>query len=187
MARARTTVAWVLLVLGCGEAWVGAPSARPRRRREAIRRARGGVDVGGVDVSDLGLTMDDVEAPLPDAFHAGLASSGCESTSRVAPDEGARWRESRDEVCVTLTIPGLRGQPSGCLAVEATATTATVTAFGYAVWSCVLRGAAVPGSARVEIRDGDDAVPVVEIAVAKQSPGAAWGGFIASVGEDSLL
>ena len=183
MARARATLAWVLLVLGCGEAWVGAPSAGPRRRRAAIRRAAR----GGVDVSDLGLTMDDVEAPLPDAFFAGLASSGCESTSRAAPDEGARWRESRDEVAVTLTIPGLRGQPAGCLAVDMTATTATVTAFGYAVWSCVLRGEAVPGTARVEVTDGEDLVPVVKIACEKQAPGIAWGGFIESVGQDSLL
>ena len=39
---------------------------------------------------------------------------------------------------VTLTIPGLLGQPAGSLAVEMTETTATITAFGRAVWSCVL-------------------------------------------------
>ena len=183
MTRARATLAWVLLVLGCGEAWVGAPSAGPRRRRAAIRRAAR----GGVDVSDLGLTMDDVEAPLPEAFFDGVASSGCESTSATAPDQGARWRETRAEVEVTLAIPGLRGQPAGCLAVEMTSTTATVTAFGYAVWSCVLRGEAVPGTARVEVTDGEDLVPVVKIACEKQAPGTAWGGFIESVGQDSLL
>ena len=38
---------------------------------------------------------------------------------------------------VTLTIPGLLGQPTDALAVEMTETTATITAFGRAVWSCV--------------------------------------------------
>ena len=37
----------------------------------------------------------------------------------------------------TLTIPGLLGQPADSLAVEMTETTATITAFGRAVWSCV--------------------------------------------------
>ena len=142
----------------------------------------------GVDVSDLGLTVADVEAPLPEEFFEGFATTGFESTSSTNPDDsGAQWRESKTSLEVTLTIAGFRGQPSGAFAVEMTETTATVTAFGYVVWSCVLRGAAAPETARVEVSDGEDMVPIIKITVDKKDAGASWGGFIESVGENSLL
>ena len=95
--------------------------------------------------------------------------------------EGASMYEA------VLTIPGLRGQPSGSLAVDVTPTTCTVSSFGFAVWSCVLRGRADAESAVVGIRDGDDLTPVITVCVDKAPGSQRWGGFIADIGEDSLL
>ena len=80
----------------------------------------------------------------------------------------------------------MRGQPSGALAVEVTPTTATVTAFGFAVWSCILRGRVNPSSAVVTISDGADMTPVLNLCVDKAEVGR-WGGFIENIGEDSIL
>ena len=137
-----------------------------------------------VDVSDLGVTMDDLKMPINSLE---VEASGCESTSRISPDTGCVWSETASRVearsqkrhhpggrglaphrhtpaspdsataaatprlrvvvpsaqpaatraQATLTIPGLLGQPADSLAVEMTETTATITAFGRAVWSCV--------------------------------------------------
>ena len=175
-----------VLLVGCGEALLF--SERPRRLHRRLFAPRLASEI---DVSDLGLTMDDIEAPLPSEFFEGLTSTGYEAASRTVagaePDQGALWVETDRAIDVTLTIPGLRGQPSGALAVDMTETTATITAFGFAVWSCLLRGRAVPGSARVETSDGADMVPVVKISLDKQSAGVRWGGFIEQIGEDSLL
>ena len=54
-------------------------------------------------------------------------------------------------VSVDLTIPGLLGQPAAALATELTPTTLTLTAFGMAVWSCVLRGEIDPQAAASEV------------------------------------
>ena len=102
-------------------------------------RAARKLSMSAVDVSDLGLTMDDLTKPLPE--DAALQTSGSESVSRIAENRGCQWTETASALKATLTIDGLRGQPASALAVELTATTATVTAFGQAVWSCVLRGA----------------------------------------------
>ena len=51
-----------------------------------------------MDVSDLGVTMDDLKAPISDVMD--VEASGCESTSRISPDSGCVWSEtaSRMEV-----------------------------------------------------------------------------------------
>mmetsp|Transcript_14825 Transcript_14825/g.22083 ORF Transcript_14825/g.22083 Transcript_14825/m.22083 type:complete len:195 (-) Transcript_14825:515-1099(-) len=143
---------------------------------------------GSIDVSDLGITMDDMNAPLPDDMFQ-IASSGCESTSRIpsVDDEGCVWEETNDTMDVKLSIPGLRGQPPAALTLDITKNTATITAFGYAVWSCILRGECVPESLSFSATDGNDMVPYIEISLRKANPGDRWGGFIAQIGEDSIL
>lgn len=49
-----------------------------------------------VSVADLGVTMDDLKAPLSDVV--GVEASGCESTSRVTPDSGCVWSETASRV-----------------------------------------------------------------------------------------
>jgi hypothetical protein len=88
---------------------------------------------------------------------------------------------------VTLSIPGLRGQPAAALSLNMTKNTATITAFGMAVWSCILRGNCDPTSSTFSISDGNDMTPLIEISVKKMKSGERWGGFIAQIGEDSIL
>lgn len=99
---------------------------------------------GGIDVSDLGLTMEDLDAPLPDKMFQ-VTTSGTESTSRIpnVQDDGCVWEEGLDTMDVTLSIPGLRGQPPAALSLDITKNTSTITAFGMAVWSCILRGVSI--------------------------------------------
>eukprot|EP00816_Leptocylindrus_hargravesii_P008508 CAMPEP_0196817170 /NCGR_PEP_ID=MMETSP1362-20130617/59134_1 /TAXON_ID=163516 /ORGANISM="Leptocylindrus danicus, Strain CCMP1856" /LENGTH=199 /DNA_ID=CAMNT_0042194759 /DNA_START=408 /DNA_END=1007 /DNA_ORIENTATION=- len=140
------------------------------------------------DVSDLGLTMEDLDAPLPPELLQNLASSGYESTTRNldnADDRGCEWKENLDNLEVILSISGLRGQPAQCISVEFSTTTATVTAFGYVIWSCVLRGECVPESAKFNVVDGQDMVPVIQLTVDKKEK-QRWGGFIAQVGENTI-
>jgi len=146
-------------------------------------------DIAGADVSDLGLTMEDLNAPLPKELLQGITSSGYESTTLIpdSGDRGCAWEENPDTLAVTLQISTLRGQPAACLACEVTETTATITAFGYAVWSCVLRGQAVAGSVDFKAEEGDDMLPVMTLSVQKADPSERWGGFIAQVGENSIL
>ena len=143
-------------------------------------------EMPSVDVSDLGLTMDDLEEPLPPALTQGIATSG-ESTQRLVSDDGCVWAESPELLEVALSIPGLRGQPAMAMAAEVTSTSMTVTAFGRDVWSCVLRGQCVPDSAEFSAEDGPGALPVLRLSLATANPGERWGGFIASIGEDSIL
>mmetsp|Transcript_24028 Transcript_24028/g.69048 ORF Transcript_24028/g.69048 Transcript_24028/m.69048 type:complete len:189 (-) Transcript_24028:842-1408(-) len=143
---------------------------------------------GGIDVSDLGLTMDDLNAPLPEeAFQ--LTKSGTESTSRVpgVEDDGCVWEETADMMDVTLSIPGLRGQPPAALTLDITKNTATITAFGFAVWSCILRGNCDPETVSFSATDGADMVPLITISVKKLDKSQRWDGFILQCGEDSIL
>jgi hypothetical protein len=142
-----------------------------------------------VDVSDLGLTMEDLNEPLPDEITGEVSSRGYERTSRLPDslDRGIQWYETADRIDATLNIPGLRGQPAAALTVELTATTATVTAFGMPVWSCILRGEVGSGSTpRVEVRE-EEGMPMLAISVSKQPGASRWGGFARSIGEDSIL
>ena len=163
-----------------------------------------------VDVSDLGVTMDDLNAPLPQDFLQGVVTTGYESTSRIptVQDNGCKWTETTSNTSiggisnnddegegsgtldVTLTIPGLRGQPSAALSVQFASNTITVTAFGYIVWSAILRGEVIPESATFTTRDGEDMVPVIDVSVQKKKRNLddeRWGGFILQIGENSLL
>lgn len=142
-----------------------------------------------VDVSDLGLTMDDLDQPLPTEVLQGMETSGYESTSRIPniDDQGCQWIESATTLEATLNIPGLRGQPSGALAVQFSTTTITITAFGYTVWSCILKKEILPENATFTVKDGPDMTPIITISIPKKNPNERWGGLIEQIGEDSIL
>jgi hypothetical protein len=141
------------------------------------------------DVSDLGLTMDDLNAPLPSDFLQGIATTGYDSTSRISnvQDDGCMWTETPDRMKATLKIPGIRGQPAMCLSVLTSTNTLSLTAFGRVVWSCILRGEANPETAIFEAKEGTDMIPIIEYEVQKADPNERWGGFILQIGEDSIL
>ena len=149
-----------------------------------------------IDVSDLGLTMDDLDKPIPSELLGDfkVVASGMQSTSRIESidDEGCLWEESADLIGATLSIEGLRGQPVAAMDVAFSTTTCTVTVFGYAVWSCLLKGECIPESAVTKIQDGYDMTPLITLSVAKKKdelgvPLERWGGFIDAIGEDSIL
>jgi len=146
-----------------------------------------------IDVSDLGLTMDDLNAPIPSEFWQVTETSGYESTSRIpsVQDDACFWTETPDEMSVILAIPGLRGQPSMAISVLTSKNTISVSVFGRIVWSAILRGETIPESATFESRDGSNFIPIIEYSVRKTATGSQgrkrWDGFILQVGEDSLL
>ena len=146
-----------------------------------------------IDVSDLGLTMEDLNKPLPPELLASIERSGYQSTSRIpdVDDNGCYWVENKGDdngtIDVTLTIPGLRGQPAACLAVLFSTTTVSVTAFGRIVWSCIQRGISVPEQCSFFTEDGKDMIPVIQLSVEKSDKDKVWDGFILQIGEDSIL
>lgn len=167
-----------------------------------------------VDVSDLSLTMADLEVPLELGSDADIETRGVESSSVTAPDDGIEWSEAAlgcaaslaassapqalspsshpapkcRRLTARLRIPGLRGQPAASLAVEFTESTMTITAFGRGIWSCVLRGAAAPSRCRFEVEDGLGALATITVAVSKaDASGDRWNGLVESIGVDSVL
>lgn len=145
--------------------------------------------VNEIDVSDLGLTMEDLNAPLPPEMF-GLSTSGYESTSRIpdVEDDGCSWTESAGQMEATLTIPGLRGQPAACLAVDySDPHSIHVTAFGRIVWTAVVRNSYQTDTATFTVGDGPDMVPVIEVSFQKLPGSDRWGGFILQIGENSIL
>ena len=139
-----------------------------------------------IDVSHLGLTMDDLNKPLPPELLQNLRSTGYESTNRLIEDNGCEWTESLNELKVKLQIQGLRGQPSAAMAVLFSRTTISVSVFGRVVWSAILRGIIDPDNCSYETEDGPAMVPVIRLVVQKATP-EQWGGFILQIGEDSLV
>jgi hypothetical protein len=142
-----------------------------------------------VDVSDLGLTMADLNVPLPEGFLEGIEMTGYESTSSDPGinDDGCMWTETPEKMTVVFAITGLRGQPSMCFDTLTSTNTVSISAFGRVVWSCILRGNVKPETAVAETRDGADSIPIIEFEVEKATTGDRWGGFILQIGEDSLL
>ena len=148
-------------------------------------------DIQSIDVSDLGLTLDDFDVTFPKSSDGGIqiTTSGYESTSMIpsVDDNGLSWEEDSNIVGVQLSIPGLRGQPIAAMDVAITSNTCTVTVFGYAVWSCLLKGECVPESSSFQIEDGKDMLPLITVSVEKKNKEKRWDGFILSIGEDSIL
>ncbi len=141
-----------------------------------------------IDVSDLGLTIADLEKKVP-TQNFSLESSGYQSTSRLpeVDDEGCYWVENPEDMDVTLRIPGLRGQPAEALDVLFSTTTVSITAFGRIVWSAIQRGITDTSDCTFLTLDGEDGVPIVQLNIRKRDLDERWGGFILQVGEDSIL
>ena len=98
-------------VWACTQRPVAARSA-VAARSEVAMAADAGSSAGRVNVGDLGLTVADLEEALPEELLGSVETSGYESTSRTSNDEGCEWEETAEGLDVTLTIPGLRGQPA---------------------------------------------------------------------------
>uniref|UniRef100_A0A7S3QDY3 Uncharacterized protein n=1 Tax=Chaetoceros debilis TaxID=122233 RepID=A0A7S3QDY3_9STRA len=149
-------------------------------------------DKGNVilDVSDLGLTMADLQKPFPKEDFS-VESSGYQSTSRVSgvEDKGCYWVENPEDMDVTLRIPGLIGQPAACISVLFSTTTVSVTAFGRVVWSCIQMGISDVDDCNFLTEDGEDRIPIIQMNLKKRDidEGSKWGGFVLQVGEDSIL
>lgn len=144
--------------------------------------------VVSIDVSDLGLTLADLEKKIP-IHDFSLESSGYQSTSRIPDvnDDGCYWVENAEDLDVTLRIPGLRGQPAEALSVLFSTTTTSITAFGRIVWSAIQMGISDTDDCTFLSMDGEDGVPVIQLNVRKRDLDERWGGFILQVGEDSIL
>ena len=127
----------------------------------------------------------------------GSERHGTESTSRVVcDDQGCTWTETAETVSVDICLKGLRGQPAGCLAVHLAASrdyvwrgrgTASVSAFGQVVWSCVMRGAIVVDACSTEVADGGQMLPIIRITVRKLPEAAPWEGFIEEIEYNTLM
>ena len=157
-------------------------------QRLAATSPNDGNPVTELDVSDLGLTLADLEKSLPREMMT-TTSSGYQSTSRISSvnDDGCLYEERDDSVDVTLAIPGLRGQPAAALSVLFSTTTVSVTAFGRVIWSCIQRGISDVDECTFLTEDGKDGIPVIQLVVKKRDLGEKWGGFILQIGEDSIL
>jgi hypothetical protein len=146
-------------------------------------------DSNQIDVSDLGLTMEDFNAPMPSGLLGSIATTGYQSTSNIpsVQDDACMWTEQGPSMKVTLAIPGLRGQPSASLSVLCSKNTVSVSAFGRVVWSTILRGEVLPETLKFEALDGPDMTPVLELDLQKADASTRWDGFILQIGENSLL
>mmetsp|Transcript_18982 Transcript_18982/g.40024 ORF Transcript_18982/g.40024 Transcript_18982/m.40024 type:complete len:195 (-) Transcript_18982:310-894(-) len=141
-----------------------------------------------VDVSDLGLTMADLEKKIP-IHDFSFESSGYQSTSRIPDvnDNGCYWVENPEDLDVTLRIPGLIRQPAEALSVLFSTTTVSVTAFGRIVWSAIQMGVSDVDDCTFLTEEGADGVPIIQMNIRKRDVDERWGGFILQIGEDSLL
>lgn len=154
----------------------------------ALENGDKNVATASIDVSDLGLTMADLEKTIP-IHNFSIESSGYQSTSRIPDvnDDGCFWVENPEDMDVTLRIPGLRGQPAECLGVLFSTTTVSVTAFGRVVWSCIQMGISDTDDCMFLTQEGADGVPVIQLSIKKRETEERWGGFILQIGEDSIL
>jgi len=146
---------------------------------------------------EIDLAMGHVETSTADATAIEQAR-GIQSTTRLEgfQNDGCSWLETSEMVTAEVQIPGLRGQPAGCLGVHLQTSrdaqrcglgTVTVMAFGRAAWGCALRGAIVPDMCSVVAEDGPHMLPLIRISVRKTPGSPQWGGFISSIDTDCLL
>ncbi|KAJ1457450.1 hypothetical protein M885DRAFT_514999 [Pelagophyceae sp. CCMP2097] len=153
-------------------------------------RSRGAATLrDSVDVSEYGLTLEDLQTPIPQEA-LDLLATGYDSTTRTESSLGsqgvAAWTETADEIEAVMTISGLRGQPIAALTVEATETSLYITGWGRLLWGCALKGVIDLPTLSFDIIDGPGMIPEISVKAKKLGP-ARWGGFIDSIGEESLI
>lgn len=141
------------------------------------------------------LDLDSLELISDDESGEG-EMRGFQSTTKLQQNKGCAWIETADTLTAELRIPGLRGQPAGCLAAHIMTSrdaarrglgTVTISAFGRPVWGCALRGAIVPDMSSVEAEDGPQMMPVLRVSVRKLPGSKSWDGFIGDIDTDCLL
>ena len=144
--------------------------------------------VVSIDVSDLGLTMSDLEKEIP-IHNFSVESSGYQSTSRVpdVDDQGCYWVENAEDLDVTLRIPGLVGQPAEAISVLFATTTISVSVFGRIVWSAIQMGISDIDDCSFLTDEDEYGKPIIQLNVRKRDLDERWGGFILQIGEDSIL
>ena len=144
--------------------------------------------VVSIDVSDLGLTMSDLEKEIP-IHNFSVESSGYQSTSRVpdVDDQGCYWVENAEDLDVTLRIPGLVGQPAEAISVLFSTTTISVSVFGRIVWSAIQMGISDIDDCSFLTDEDEYGKPIIQLNVKKRDLDERWGGFILQIGEDSIL
>ena len=196
LATAATALSVILLLsLQWNPTAAFSPLTHHKSRQTSSTACRSNSPITSIDVSDLGLRMEDLEKPIPSDLLGDfkVTTNGCQSTSRIESinDEGCLWEESSDAVEATLSIAGLRGQPVAAMDIAISTTTCTVSVFGFSVWSCILKGECVPESATFKIEDGFDMTPLITLSIVKKRKENAaadrWDGFLESIGEDSIL
>ena len=144
--------------------------------------------VVSIDVSDLGLTMSDLEKEIP-IHNFSVESSGYQSTSRIpdVDDQGCYWVENAEDLDVTLRIPGLVGQPAEAISVLFSTTTVSVSVFGRIVWSAIQMGISDIDDCSFLTDEDEYGKPIIQLNVKKRDLDERWGGFILQIGEDSIL
>ena len=145
-------------------------------------------NVVSIDVSDLGLTMSDLEKEIP-IHNFSVESSGYQSTSRIpdVDDQGCYWVENAEDLDVTLRIPGLIGQPAEAISVLFSTTTVSVSVFGRIVWSAIQMGISDLDDCSFMTDEDEYGKPIIQLNVRKRDLDERWGGFILQIGEDSIL
>ena len=129
-----------------------------------------------VDVADLGLTLDDLTRPL-DEVQAEICSRNSFS----------EWAETLDAIDIRMRHEGMRGQPCDAVKVDLTPTTITVSIFGYAVWSGVIKGPIVLDQSYWEVEEGLDRIPTITLHLSKgyrELWGETW---LEAIGVDGVL
>jgi hypothetical protein len=141
--------------------------------------------------------VSDLEKLALTEVDAARVTHGVESTTRdtSSADQGCVWTETAETVTIEMQLQGLRGQPAAALAVHLDTSrdlqwrgrgTATVTAFGRAVWSCVMRGPIDVDTCSFEAEDGAQMLPVMRVTVRKMRSAPRWDGFIDEIEFNTL-
>jgi CS domain len=130
-----------------------------------------------VDVSDLNIHMDDLAKPLDNSL----------AVEARGESKYYSWWETTENVFVSMSHEGMRGQPAKAVNVQFSQTTVTVTIFSYAVWSGLLIDEIDELASKFEAVEGKDGIPVINLKLVKRRKVSRWNEFITSVGVDSIL
>lgn len=109
-----------------------------------------------VDVSDLNITMSDLDKSLE---KLAIESTGISKRGYY------RWVESMTDMDVIMTHPGMIGQPGEAVDCIFTDSTVTVSIFGYIVWSAIFMGPVVSSQCSFKSRTLEDRNVCIEFSI----------------------